>query len=108
MIENNLGKKLREKRKRDRLTLEELASRLMISRDYVSKIEIGKQSEEKISPIVKESIQEYLSSTKPTFAVTQELIPLRPDQQKILELWDKIKDCKKRGALLTIMESMEE
>lgn len=32
---------------------------------------------------------------------------LRPDQIDVLKRWDKIKDCKKRGALLIIMESME-
>lgn len=106
MLENNLGNRLREKRKQDRLTLDQLASKLHISRDYVSKIEIGKQPEDKISEIVRESIENYLSSTKPAFVVTKELIPLRSDQEKLLQIWEKL-DCQKRGALLTIMESME-
>lgn len=106
MLENKLGNRLREKRKQDRLTLDQLASKLHISRDYVSKIEIGKQSEDKISEIVRESIESYLSSTASAFVGTQELITLRPDQEKLLQIWEKF-DHQKRKALLTIMESME-
>ena len=58
MAENDLGKKLKAERKRRGITQGELARELMISGDYVSKLEKGTREP---SPIVADKIVEYLS-----------------------------------------------
>lgn len=45
------------------------------------------------------------SGEKPT--VSDNCKELRPDQIDVLKKWDKITDCRKRCALLALMDSME-
>lgn len=58
MVKINLKDKLKQVRKSEGLTQSQLGEKLMISGDYISKIESGKRDP---SPIVGEKIVEYLS-----------------------------------------------